>query len=84
MTVWSPWWWVSLIRSARSSALSSDNKAVLKRSKQAKGPAKQQDTPHDFTVVARRVVEQAIGEKLDGTPLNDPNAPKNPHHSGDG
>jgi hypothetical protein len=33
---------------------------------------------HDFTTVARRVVEQAIGEKLDGTPLDDPNAGKNP------
>ena len=32
----------------------------------------------DFTVVARRVVEQAIGEHLDGTPLEDPNAGKNP------
>jgi len=28
--------------------------------------------------VARRVVEQAIGEHLDGTPLEDPNAGKNP------
>ena len=27
------------------------------------------ETPHDFTVVARRVVEQAIGEQLDGEPL---------------
>jgi len=34
---------------------------------------------HDFTTVARRVVEQAIGEKLDGTPLDDPNKGKNPH-----
>ena len=25
---------------------------------------------HDFTTIARRVVEQAIGEKLDGTPLD--------------
>ena len=33
---------------------------------------------HDFTAVARRVVEQAIGEKLDGSPLDDPNAGKNP------
>lgn len=37
-----------------------------------------QSTPHDFTVTARRVVEQAIGEKLDGSPLDDPNAGKNP------
>ena len=33
---------------------------------------------HDFATIARRVVEQAIGEKLDGTPLDDPNAGKNP------
>ena len=33
---------------------------------------------HDFAVVARRVVEQAIGEQLDGSPLPDPNAGKNP------
>jgi len=34
---------------------------------------------HDFTTVARRVVEQAIGEHLDGTPLENPDAGKNPH-----
>ena len=34
---------------------------------------------HDFATVARRVVEQAIGEKLTGEPLDDPNAGKNPH-----
>ena len=28
--------------------------------------------------VARRVVEQAIGERLDGAPLADPHAGKNP------
>ena len=33
---------------------------------------------HDFATVARSVVEQAIGEKLDGSPLPDPNAGKNP------
>jgi hypothetical protein len=33
---------------------------------------------HDFATVARGVVEQAIGEKLDGTPLDDPNKGKNP------
>lgn len=33
---------------------------------------------HDFTTVARRVVEQAIGEKLDGSPLDDPHKGKNP------
>jgi hypothetical protein len=34
---------------------------------------------HDFATVARQVVEQAIGEHLDGTPLEDPNTGKNPH-----
>jgi len=33
---------------------------------------------HDFATVARRVVEQAIGETLTGEPLPDPNAGKNP------
>lgn len=34
---------------------------------------------HDFTVTARRVVEQAIGEHLDGTQLENPDERKNPH-----
>jgi hypothetical protein len=33
---------------------------------------------HDFTTVAKRVVEQAIGEKWDGSPLLDKDAGKNP------
>jgi hypothetical protein len=33
---------------------------------------------HDFTTVALRVVEQAIGEKWDGSPLPDKDAGKNP------
>ena len=33
---------------------------------------------HDFATVARHVVEQAIGEKLTGEPLDDPNKGKNP------
>jgi hypothetical protein len=32
----------------------------------------------DFAAVARNVVEKAIGEHLDGTPLPDPDAGKNP------
>lgn len=46
-----------------------------------KPPAKRPGTAkdHDFTTVARRVVEQAIGEKLDGSPLEDKDAGKNPH-----
>lgn len=32
----------------------------------------------DFATVARHVVEQAIGEKLTGKPLDDPNKGKNP------
>lgn len=33
---------------------------------------------HDFTAVAKRVVEQAIGEQWDGKPLADKDAGKNP------
>jgi hypothetical protein len=33
---------------------------------------------HDFVTAARNVVEQAIGERLDGSALPDPNAGKNP------
>lgn len=32
----------------------------------------------DFAVNALRVVEKAIGEHMDGTPLEDPNEGKNP------
>ncbi len=39
---------------------------------------KRTGTAHDFTTIARRVVEQAIGEKLDGSPLDDPHEGKNP------
>ncbi len=33
---------------------------------------------HDFTTVAKRVVEQAIGEQWDGSPLPNKDAGKNP------
>jgi hypothetical protein len=33
---------------------------------------------HDFATLARSVVELTIGEKLDGSPLDNPNAGKNP------
>jgi hypothetical protein len=33
---------------------------------------------HDFATVARRVVEQAIGETMDGRPLPNPDDGKNP------
>ncbi len=36
------------------------------------GKAKRTAPAHDFTVTARRVVEQAIGEQLDGSPLDKP------------
>jgi hypothetical protein len=39
---------------------------------------KRSSKEHDFAVNAFRIVEQAIGEKMDGTPLPDPNAGKNP------
>ncbi len=39
---------------------------------------KRTGTAHDFTTIAKRVVEEAIGEKLDGSPLDDPLKGKNP------
>lgn len=47
-------------------------------SRSSNNKPKREGTAHDFTVTARRVVEQAIGEKLSGQPLEDPNAGKNP------
>lgn len=46
-------------------------------SRSSKKP-KREGTAHDFTVTARRVVEQAIGEKLTGELLDNPDAGKNP------
>jgi hypothetical protein len=34
---------------------------------------------HDFVTIARSVVEQAIGERLDGSPLPPKDEGKNPH-----
>lgn len=39
---------------------------------------KRSSTDRDFAVNAFRVVEQAIGEHMDGTALEDPNEGKNP------
>ena len=33
---------------------------------------------HDFLAIARNAIEQTIGERLDGSPLPDPNAGKDP------
>ena len=44
----------------------------------SKSAPKRDGTEHDFTIVARRVVEHAIGEQLDGSPLEDPDEGKNP------
>lgn len=40
---------------------------------------KRSSKERDFTVIARGVVEHAIGEHLDGSPLSRPNEDKNPH-----
>lgn len=48
------------------------------RSSKPKSTRKRKGTEHDFTVIARRVVEQAIGERLDGSPLPEKDAGKNP------
>ena len=34
---------------------------------------------HDFATIARNVVERAIGERLDGSPLQDADKGKNPN-----
>src|SRR5258706_13030751 len=34
--------------------------------------------PKDLNLLARAIVEQSIGEKLDGSPLDDPSKGKNP------
>jgi hypothetical protein len=39
---------------------------------------KRTEKARDFFAIARRVVEQAIGEQMDGSPLEDPDAGKNP------
>jgi hypothetical protein len=38
---------------------------------------KRSSTDRDFAVNALRIVEQAIGEHMDGTPLENPDAGKN-------
>lgn len=43
----------------------------------AKRPGTSRD--HDFATIARSVVEQAIGERLDGSPLPPKDEGKNPH-----
>jgi hypothetical protein len=40
--------------------------------------AKRSGAKRDFMQVAREVVEQAIGERLDGSPLEKPTPPKSP------
>ena len=47
-----------------------------RRSSKAKRPGTAKD--HDFATVARNVVERAIGEKLTGEPLPEPDEGKNP------
>ena len=41
-------------------------------------PAQANLKDHHFATLARNVVEQTIGERLDRSPLPDPNAGKNP------
>lgn len=40
---------------------------------------KRSSKDRDFAMKARSVVEQAIGEHLDGSPLNEQDTTKNPH-----
>jgi hypothetical protein len=41
--------------------------------------AKRSRGKRDFVQIAREVVEQAIGEHMDGTPLENPEEKRNPH-----
>jgi hypothetical protein len=50
-------------------------RSSIKKAAPAKRPGTSRD--HDFATIARSVVEQAIGEKLDGSPL-EPKPEKNP------
>jgi hypothetical protein len=50
-------------------------RSSIKKAAPKKRPGTAKD--HDFATIARNVVEQAIGEKLDGTPL-EPKPEKNP------
>jgi hypothetical protein len=45
----------------------------------AKKKATRTGTEHDFARTALSVVEQAFGQRLDGSPLPDKDAGKNPH-----
>ncbi len=40
--------------------------------------AKRSGEKRDFMQIAREVVDRAIGEQMDGSPLQDPDAGKNP------
>lgn len=42
-------------------------------------PKQSSGQKRDFVQVAREVVEKAIGEKMDGSPLEKPSDPRNPH-----
>ena len=51
-----------------ASGIRCQNGCMAEKSNKRKGTSKD----HDFAVLAREVVEQAIGEKLDGSALVDP------------
>lgn len=56
---------------------SSTPEPTAKKTPASKRPGTSRD--HDFATIARNVVEQAIGERLDGSPLPQKNEGKNPH-----
>ena len=68
-----------LIAAAELSAVRQWSMPKRSSKKQAAPKPKRPGTAkdHDFTTVARRVVEQAIGEQLDGSPLPDADQGKN-------
>jgi hypothetical protein len=52
---------------------------VMRRRSSKSSTSTRKGTEHDFTRTALHVVEQAIGEQMDGSPLPNPNEGKNPH-----
>lgn len=53
------------------------SRSSTKKAAPKKRPGTSRD--HDFATIARNVVEQAIGERLDGSPLPPKDEGKNPH-----
>jgi hypothetical protein len=63
----------------RSASRSASSQGLDWRDKLIDMPTGKPTKDRDFSVIARLVVEHTIGEKMDGTPLDDTSAGKDPH-----